>query len=289
MAILGVAIPCVCVGDCVCLCISSICVKGCSLGGVVCGYVGCWAVPGRVAGPCLGCVSLGLSLVVGVPVTCCTCIWVGIVTEGYTVCVEFSSGEGLGTGGQLSLCGHLAHKSTLCPGVADPVAPAPPPTAGSHSEPGSAPSSSPRPSPQSPRIPQPTCGGELGHTANVGAVQEAGLAVVDVLHLDDELRLRLQQAVGGTVPSLGSQRIEGFLLTVQPLHGMDVTCQLIDQEDGAGALARDGVLDGPVTLIGVRVDLERQGGRQGGGGGESSPQPPPGNPSRGLFLSMSLL
>lgn len=80
-------------------------------------------------------------------------------------------------------------------------------------------------------------------------MQEAGLAVVDVLHLDDELRLGLQQAVGGAVPSLGPQRIEGFLLTVQPLHGMDVTCQLIDQEDGACALTRDGVLDGPVTLV----------------------------------------
>lgn len=80
-------------------------------------------------------------------------------------------------------------------------------------------------------------------------MQEAGLAVIDVLHLDDELRLRLQQAVGGAVASLGPQRVEGFLLTVQALHGMDVACQFIDQEDGACALARDGVLDGPVTLI----------------------------------------
>lgn len=89
-------------------------------------------------------------------------------------------------------------------------------------------------------------------------MQEAGLAVVDVLHLDDELRLRLQQAVGGAVPGLSPQRVEGFLLAVQALHGMDVARELINQEDGPSALTGDGVLDGPVTLIGVRVDLEGQ-------------------------------
>lgn len=80
-------------------------------------------------------------------------------------------------------------------------------------------------------------------------MQEAGLAVVDVLHLDDELRLRLQQAVGGTVPSLSPQRVEGLLFPVQAFHGVDVACQLINQEDGPSALARDGVLDGPITLV----------------------------------------
>lgn len=32
---------------------------------------------------------------------------------------------------------------------------------------------------------------------------------------------------------------------------MDVSGQLINEEDGPSALARDGVLDGSVTLIGV--------------------------------------
>ena len=80
-------------------------------------------------------------------------------------------------------------------------------------------------------------------------MQEAGLAVVDVLHLDDELRLGLQQAVGGTVPSLSPQCVEGLLFPVQALHGMDVARQLVDQEDGPSTLTRDGVLDGPVTLV----------------------------------------
>lgn len=80
-------------------------------------------------------------------------------------------------------------------------------------------------------------------------MQEAGLAVVDVLNLDDELRLGLQQAVGGAVPGLSPQRVEGLLLPVQALHGVDVARQLIDQEDGPSALARDGVLDGPVPLV----------------------------------------
>lgn len=34
---------------------------------------------------------------------------------------------------------------------------------------------------------RPTDGGQLGHAADVGPLQEARLTVVDVLHLDDEL------------------------------------------------------------------------------------------------------
>lgn len=32
-----------------------------------------------------------------------------------------------------------------------------------------------------------TCGRQLRHTANIGTLQELGLAVVNVLHLDDKL------------------------------------------------------------------------------------------------------
>lgn len=94
-------------------------------------------------------------------------------------------------------------------------------------------------------------------------MEKARLTVVDVLHFDDELRLGLQQTVGGSIPGLGPQCVEGLLLPVQALCGMDVTCQLVDQEDGPCTLARDGVLDGAVTFVRIRVDLGR-GRRQGG-------------------------
>lgn len=96
---------------------------------------------------------------------------------------------------------------------------------------------------------RPTDGGQLRHAADVGPLQEARLAVVDVLHLDDELRLGLQQLVRLPVPGLRPQRVEGFLLPVQALGGVDVTCDLIDEEDGPCALPGDGVLDGAVSLI----------------------------------------
>lgn len=40
---------------------------------------------------------------------------------------------------------------------------------------------------------------------------------------------------------------------------MNVPRQLIDQEDGAGTLPGDGVLDGAVALIGIRVNLGETG------------------------------
>lgn len=106
------------------------------------------------------------------------------------------------------------------------------------------------PSPRPP-LSRPTDGGQLRHAADVGPLQEAWLAVVDVLHLDDELRLGLQQLVRLPVPGLRPQRVEGFLLPVQALGGVDVTCDLIDEEDGPCALPGDRVLDGAVSLIRV--------------------------------------
>lgn len=107
-----------------------------------------------------------------------------------------------------------------------------------------------------------TDGREFSHTPYVGPPQEPGLAVVDVLHLDDKFRLGLQQLVGLAVPRLSPQRVEGFLLAIEALRGMNVPRQLIDQEDGAGTLPGDGVLDGAVTLIGVRVNLGETGAGQ---------------------------
>lgn len=71
---------------------------------------------------------------------------------------------------------------------------------------------------------------------------------------------------------------------------MDVTGQLINQEDGPRTLARDGVLDGPIAFVGIRMDLRRQeeGRVDTGEGGGSSPTPSPAE-SRGPVPSTSLL
>lgn len=111
-----------------------------------------------------------------------------------------------------------------------------------------------------------TDGGELGHAPDVGPPQEPGFAVVDVLHLDDKFRLGLQQPVGLAVPRLSPQRVEGLPLAIQALRGVNVPRQLIDQEDGAGPLPGDSVLDGAVPLVRVRVNLGETGGGQAQGG-----------------------
>ena len=101
-----------------------------------------------------------------------------------------------------------------------------------------------------------TYGRQLCHAAYIRPFQELGLAVVDVLHLDDELRLGLQGVARQPVQGLSPQGVEGLLLPVQTLRGVDVSRELVDDEDGPGAFAGDGVLDGSLALVRVGVDLE---------------------------------
>lgn len=72
----------------------------------------------------------------------------------------------------------------------------------------------------------------LGNSGCVRAIQESGLVVVDVLNLDDELRLGLHGLVGEPVQCLGSQCVVRLLLTIQPLGGMNVPSVLINNENG---------------------------------------------------------
>ena len=104
-----------------------------------------------------------------------------------------------------------------------------------------------------------THGGHLGHAGRVRPVQKARLVVVDVLHLDHELGLRLHGPGRGAVAGLGAQCVVGLGLAVQPLGGVDVARVLVDGEDGGGALARQHVLHLAVTPVNVRVEL---GGRE---------------------------
>lgn len=57
-----------------------------------------------------------------------------------------------------------------------------------------------------------TCWGHLRDTGTVGSIWESWLIVVDVLHLDDELRLRFQRETCVDVHSLGLQHVERLFL-----------------------------------------------------------------------------
>lgn len=93
--------------------------------------------------------------------------------------------------------------------------------------------------------------GHFGHSCVVGPVQKPGLVVVDVLDLHDELRLGLQRHVRPAVAGLCAENVLGLYLPVQPLDGVDVPRAVVDGEGGAGAFARQDVLNGAVALIHV--------------------------------------
>lgn len=100
----------------------------------------------------------------------------------------------------------------------------------------------------------------FGHLRNgclVGPIQKLRLVVVDVLDFDDELRLGLQRPVRQAVAGLSTEDVLGLHLPVQPLDGMDVPCAVVNGEGGAGTLACQYILNGPVAFIHVRVKLWR--------------------------------
>lgn len=61
----------------------------------------------------------------------------------------------------------------------------------------------------------PTCRRHLRDIGTVGTIGKSWLVVIDVLHLDDELRLWLQRDTCVHVNSLGSQGVEGLFLPVK--------------------------------------------------------------------------
>lgn len=132
----------------------------------------------------------------------------------------------------------------------------------------------------------------LRDAGHVRLVVELRSVVVDVLHRDDELRLRLLGLVGVPVHGLRLQDVEGLLLAVQPLQHADVTVPLVNLKQVAGAFPRQHVLDGAVAPVRVRLELRAretrkkdyevenvqflkdQRGRQGHGGRSKLRQPP---------------
>lgn len=95
----------------------------------------------------------------------------------------------------------------------------------------------------------------FGNPGGVWAVQEFGFIVVDVLDLDDKLRLGLYGLVGEPVQRLGSERVVGLFLTVQPLGGMNIPRVLINNENGTCPFAWQDVFDGTISFINIRVKL----------------------------------
>lgn len=75
---------------------------------------------------------------------------------------------------------------------------------------------------------------DVRHFGNGGRVNLLGkywFIVVDVMDLDDELRLRLHGSPCPSVYSLSSKDVNGFFFPVQPLGGLYVPCVFIDNEE----------------------------------------------------------
>lgn len=95
----------------------------------------------------------------------------------------------------------------------------------------------------------------FGNPCRVRAIQEFGFVVVDVLNLDDELGLGFHRLVGEPVQRLGSKRVVGLLLAIQPLGSMNIPSVLINNENGTCPFAWQDVFDGTISFINIRVKL----------------------------------
>lgn len=89
----------------------------------------------------------------------------------------------------------------------------------------------------------------------VWALDELRRVVIYVLDFDDELGRWLQGLISFGINDLGRQRVLSLFLTVQSLHSVNVSCQLVDCEDGACTLTRQHVLDFLAAHIQVCVQL----------------------------------
>lgn len=95
----------------------------------------------------------------------------------------------------------------------------------------------------------------LGDSGYVRVLGESRLVVVDVVDLDDELRLALQRLVGDAVDGFGVEDVVGLLLPVQPLGGVDVPGLLVYLEEGPRPLPREDVSHASISPICIRVKL----------------------------------
>lgn len=82
---------------------------------------------------------------------------------------------------------------------------------------------------------------DLTHLRDAGHIRlvlELGNIVIDVLHRDDKLRLRLLRFIGPPVDRLGLKDVEGLFFTVELLQGPDVARILIHFKHVPSALSR---------------------------------------------------
>lgn len=91
--------------------------------------------------------------------------------------------------------------------------------------------------------------GHLRDSGHVWVLSESRLIVVDVMDLDDELRLALQCHIGEAVDGFGMEDIVGFLLSVQPLGGVDVPRLLVYPKEGASSFPCKDIPHTSITTI----------------------------------------
>ncbi len=77
----------------------------------------------------------------------------------------------------------------------------------------------------------------LGYAASVNLFAELRLVIVDVMEFDGELCLGLKLLPCPFVDHCGLKDIKSLLLAIQAASGVQVAVILIDDKDGAGALA----------------------------------------------------
>lgn len=98
----------------------------------------------------------------------------------------------------------------------------------------------------------------LRYACPVDVFGELRLVVVDVMDLDDKLGLALQRHIGDLIDGLGTQHVEGFLLPVQPLGGVDVPRVLINLKQAPRSLPSENVPHTTVASVAIGVELQAQ-------------------------------
>lgn len=96
----------------------------------------------------------------------------------------------------------------------------------------------------------------LRYGSRVHLLTEVRLVIVDVMELDDELRLRLQLLARPLVDHCGFEDVKGLLLPIQAAGGVEIPVALIDDEYAACSLTRQNILDQAVAVVLVGLELQ---------------------------------
>ncbi|TNN55708.1 hypothetical protein EYF80_034073 [Liparis tanakae] len=101
----------------------------------------------------------------------------------------------------------------------------------------------------------PVGGWGMRDAGHIRFVLELRGIVIDVLHLDDELRLGFLGFIGPPVDGLGPEDVEGLFLPVELLQSPDLPGILVDLKRVSGPFTRQDVLDGKLTSVVATVQM----------------------------------